>query len=56
MDKTLVRTDESAGVVMGRCSENKVFRKIGQNSQKIPVLQSLFNVVSGLETCDFVKN
>ena len=43
MDKTLVRTEESAGAVVRRCSLNKV-------------PESLFNEVSGLEICNVVKN
>ena len=42
MDKTLVRMEESARAVILRDSVNKVFWKTGQNSQKIPVLESLF--------------
>ena len=53
--KTLVGMEESAEAVIWRCSVNKVFRKIGQNSQKIHVLESLFNEVSGLETFSVVK-
>ena len=32
MDKTLFGTEESAGVVIWRCSVNKVFAKTAQNS------------------------
>ena len=55
MDKTLVGTKESAGRVIWRCSLNKVFKKIVLNSQKIAVLEFLFNEVSVLETYNFVK-
>ena len=34
MNKILVGTKESAGAVIWRCSVNKIFRKIAQNSQK----------------------
>ena len=43
VDKTSVKIEESARAVVLRDSVNKVFRKTGQNSQKIPVLESLFN-------------
>ena len=55
MDKTLVGTEESAGAVIQRYSVNKVFRKIVQSLQKIPVLESVFNEASGLETCNSGK-
>ena len=34
MDEHLVATEESAGAVIWRCSVNKVFLKIIQNSQE----------------------
>ena len=34
--------------VARRCSVKKVFLKISQNSQKTPVLDSLFNKVEGV--------
>ena len=34
MDKTLVGTEESAGAVIRKCSGNKVFSEIAQNSQE----------------------
>ena len=34
MDKTLVGTEKSTGALIWRCSVNKVFRKVVQNSQK----------------------
>ena len=34
MDKALVPTEESAGAVICRCSVNKSFGKIAQNSQE----------------------
>ena len=35
--------------------QKKLFLKISQYSQKIPVLESLFNKVAGQETCNFIK-
>ena len=55
MDKTLVGMEESAEAVIRRCSVNKTFWKILQNSQKIPVLESIFNEVSGLENCSYIE-
>ena len=55
MYRTLVGKEESAGVVIWWCSVNRAFRKIAQNSQKKSMLESLFNEVSGLKTCNFVK-
>ena len=55
MDKTLVGTKESAGTVIRRCSLNKAFKKIVLNSEKIAVLEFIFNEVSVLETYNFVK-
>ena len=46
MDKSSVGMKE--GAVIWRCSVNKVFWKIAQNSQEIPVLESHFNEVSDL--------
>ena len=48
MDKTMVGTEESAGAVNQRCYVNNVF-------EKISVLESLFNEVSGFETCNCIK-
>ena len=53
VDRTLVRTEESAGAFIRRCSVNKVFKKIAQDSQEL--LESLFNEVSGLKTCNIVE-
>ena len=53
MDRTLVRMEESAGAVIRRCSVNKVFKKIAQDSQEL--LESLFNEVSGLKTCNILE-
>ena len=47
MDKILVGMEESAGAIIQRCSVNKFLN--------LPVLQSLFNEVSGLETCSFIE-
>ena len=56
MNKTLVGGMEaSAGAVITRCSVNKVFWRTVQNYRKISVLEILFNEVSGLETCKFIK-
>ena len=33
----------------------KFFKKLGKILRKIPVLESLFNEVSGIETCNFIK-
>ena len=55
MDKTLVGMEESAEAVIRKCSVNKTFWKISQNSQKIPVLESIFNEVSGLENCSYIE-
>ena len=54
-DKTLVGTEESAEAVNWRCSANKALRKIAENPQEIPVPESLFNGVSGLEICNTVR-
>ena len=54
MDKNLVGTEESAGVVIHRCSVNKVFSIIVQNSQENICAGSLFNDVSDFETCNFI--
>ena len=52
MDKTRVGTEESTRAVNQRCSVNNVFWKI---HWKISVLESLFNEVSGFETCNCIK-
>ena len=54
MDKTLVGTAESAGAVIRSCSV-RFFEKLRNIHKNIPVLESLFNEVSGLETCNFIK-
>ena len=36
--------------------EIRFFRKLRKIHRKMSVLQSLFNEVSGLETCNFVKS
>ena len=54
MDKTLVRKEESARAVNRRCSVKMVFEKLRRIHRKIPEPESLFNEVSGLETCNFV--
>ena len=46
---------KSVGRVIRRCSLNKVFKTIVLNSQETPVLESLFNQVSVLQTCNSVK-
>ena len=55
MDKTLVRMEESARAVILMDSVNKVFRKTGQNSQKIPhkkyLCWSLFLSLKLLKIC-----
>ena len=56
IDKTLVGTEESTGSVIQRCSVNSFFEKLCKIHWKIPVLESLFNEVSDLETCNFIKN
>ena len=55
MDKTLVGTEESAGVVIRGCSVITFFEKLHKIHWEITVLVSLFNEVSDLETCNFVK-
>ena len=55
MYKTLVGMEESAGVVIWRCSVNKVFWKIAKKIAELPVPLSLFNEVPGLEICNVVK-
>ena len=55
MDKTLVGMEKPAGTIIQRCSVNKVFWKIVENSLEILVLESLFNEVPGLEICNVVK-
>ena len=42
-------------VVVQRCSAKEVLLKISQNSQETQVLESLFNNVSGLRACNFIK-
>ena len=58
-DKTfffyLVGTEESAGGVIQGCSVIRFFEKLRKIHSKIPVPQSLFNEVSGLEICNVVK-
>ena len=51
MNKTLVKTEESAGAVIRR----KFFEKLRKFLRKTPVLESLFNEVSGIETGNFIK-
>ena len=53
--KPWLEKEESGGAVIWRYSVNKAFRNIVLNQQKIPVQESLFNEVLGLETCTFVK-
>ena len=48
MDKTLVVTEESTGAV-------KFFEKLWKIHRKIPVPESYFYEVSGIETCNVVK-
>ena len=55
MNKTLFRSEESAGAVMRRCTVNQVFEKLRKIHREIPVLEPFFNDVSGLEICSFVK-
>ena len=55
MDKNVVGKDELVEAVNQRCSVNKVFIKISQISLKIPVLESLFNEVQGIDTCNVIK-
>ena len=55
MDKNVVGKDELVEAANQRCSVNKVFIKISQNSLKIPVLESLFNEVQGIDTCNVIK-
>ena len=50
MDKTLVGKEESVGEVIRSCSGKKVFYKLCQILREVPVLESIFNEVSGLET------
>ena len=55
-DKTLVGMEESAGAVIQSCSVKKVsLKKLYKIHRKIPMLESLYNEVSGLETSIFVK-
>ena len=55
LNETLVETRQSAGAVSRRCSVNKVLQKIRQNSQEKTCAKSLFNKVSGIETCNFIE-
>ena len=55
MNKGLVRTEESAGAVIQRCSVKRFFEKLQKIHRKIPVPESLFNKVSDLEICSVVK-
>ena len=48
MDKTLVVTEESTGAVL-------FFEKLWKINMKIPLPESYFNKVSGIETCNVVK-
>ena len=46
--------EESAESVIQKCSVNEDFwKKLCEILRKIPVLKSLFNGVSGFETCNF---
>ena len=63
MDKILVEMEESAGTVSWRCSCvkfaklcAKLFQNLHTIYREIPMLESLFNEVSGRETCNFVKS
>ena len=56
MDKTLVGTEESAVAVNRRCSVNKTFGKILQNSLENTCAGVSFNEFSGVETCNFIKS
>ena len=56
MDETLVGTEESAVAVIRRCSVNKAFWKILQNSQENTCAGVSFNEFSGVETCNFIKS
>ena len=51
MDKTLVGTEESVGAVIFQ----RFFENLCKVHRKIPVLESLFNEVSRLETCNFIE-
>ena len=46
---------ESVGAVFRKSSANTGFWKIAQNSQEITVPEHLFNKVSGIGTCNFIK-
>ena len=55
MDKTLVRTEESAGAVVRGCSVKKgVLKNFAKFTGKYLYL-SLLNEVSGTEVCKFIK-
>ena len=54
MDKTLDGTEELAGAAIRKYSI-EFFEKLRKIHRKIPVLESHFNVISGLETCNFIK-
>ena len=54
MYKTLVETEESAGAVIQRFSI-RLLEKSHKIYQKIAVLESLFNELSGLVNCNFIK-
>ena len=56
MDKTLVGTEESAVAVNRRCSVNKTFWKILENSRENTCAGVSFNEFSGVETCNFIKS
>ena len=55
MDEISVGTEESAGTIIWRCSVKKVFEKLSKIHRKMPVLEYLFNEVSSLETCNFIR-
>ena len=50
MDKTLVGTEKSAGALIFQ----RFFEKLCKVRRKILVLESLFNEVLGLDTCNFI--
>ena len=51
MDKTMVGTEKSAGALIFQ----RFFEKLCKVCRKIPVLESLFNEVLGLDTCNFIE-
>ena len=56
MNKSLVVTEESTGVVIRRCSVNKDFKNLRKIHRKIPVPESLLMKFQALRSATLLKN